>query len=131
MKNIFPSFQFCHVAYRPINSGAVQLDSKNIDSTLGNFQFEIHRLKILNFFPFLFSADNEFVFINFYADWCRFSNMLAPIWDEAAEKAEKEFPEKGKVVFAKVDCDKHSKFSFKLQFFYLISFFNVSFYFFR
>jgi len=80
-------FLFCHVAYRPINSGAVQLDSKNIDSTL---------------------ADNEFVFINFYADWCRFSNMLAPIWDEAAEKAEKEFPEKGKVVFAKVDCDKHS-----------------------
>ena len=57
--------------------------------------------------------------------------MLAPIWDEAAEKAEKEFPEKGKVVFAKVDCDKHSKFSLKLQFFYLISFFNVSFYFFR
>ena len=35
--------------------------------------------------------------------------MLSPIWDEAAEKAEKEFPEKGKVVFAKVDCDKHSK----------------------
>ena len=58
---------------------------------------------------FVFAADNEFVFINFYADWCRFSNMLSPIWDEAAEKAEKEFPEKGKVVFAKVDCDKHSK----------------------
>ena len=34
-------------------------------------------------------ADNEFVFINFYADWCRFSNMLAPVWDEAAEKAAK------------------------------------------
>ena len=59
---------------------------------------------------FLFPADNEFVFINFYADWCRFSNMLSPIWDEAAEKAAKEFPEPGKVVFAKVDCDKHSKF---------------------
>jgi len=89
MKLLFLTvFLFCHVAYRPINSGAVQLDSKNIDSTL---------------------ADNEFVFINFYADWCRFSNMLSPIWDEAAEKAEKEFPEKGKVVFAKVDCDKHSK----------------------
>jgi len=88
MKLLFLTvFLFCHVAYRPINSGAVQLDSKNIDSTL---------------------ADNEFVFINFYADWCRFSNMLSPIWDEAAEKAEKEFPEKGKVVFAKVDCDKHS-----------------------
>ena len=60
-------------------------------------------------FHFFVTADNEFVFINFYADWCRFSNMLSPIWDEAAEKAEKEFPEKGKVVFAKVDCDKHSK----------------------
>ena len=53
-KTFFPSFQFCHVAYRPINSGAVQLDSKNIDSTLGNFQFKIHRLKILTFFPSYF-----------------------------------------------------------------------------
>jgi len=86
MKYLFASvFMLCHVAYNPINSGAVQLDSKNIDETLAN---------------------NEFVFINFYADWCRFSNMLAPVWDEAAEKAEKEIPEKGKVVFAKVDCDK-------------------------
>ena len=67
--------------------------------------------KILLYFNiFSIAADNEFVFINFYADWCRFSNMLSPIWDEAAEKAAKEFPEPGKVVFAKVDCDKHSKF---------------------
>ncbi len=73
------------MAYNPINSGAVQLDSKNIDQTL---------------------ADNEFVFINFYADWCRFSNMLSPIWDEAADKASQEFPQAGKVLFAKVDCDK-------------------------
>ena len=49
-KTFFPSFQFCHVAYRPINSGAVQLDSKNIDSTLGNFQLKILRFKILTFF---------------------------------------------------------------------------------
>ena len=28
-------FQLCHVAYNPINSGAVQLDSKNIDEVLG------------------------------------------------------------------------------------------------
>ena len=47
--------------------------------------------------------------INFYADWCRFSNMLAPIWDEAADKAREKFPEPGRVVFAKVDCDKESK----------------------
>jgi len=88
MKLLFATtFMLCHVAYNPINSGAVQLDSSNIDTTIAN---------------------NEFVFINFYADWCRFSNMLAPIWDEAAEKAEKEFPQQGKIVFAKVDCDKES-----------------------
>jgi len=88
MKSLFATiFMVCHVAYNPINSGAVQLDSNNIDATL---------------------ADNEFVFINFYADWCRFSNMLSPVWDEAADKAVKEFPEKGKVVFGKVDCDKES-----------------------
>jgi len=86
MRQFFATvFMLCHVAYNPINSGAVQLDSKNIDQTL---------------------ADNEFVFINFYADWCRFSNMLSPIWDEAADKASQEFPQAGKVLFAKVDCDK-------------------------
>ena len=47
------------------DSGAVQLDPSNIDAVLAN---------------------NEFVFINFYADWCRFSNLLAPVWDEGAEK---------------------------------------------
>ena len=46
------------------NSGAVQLDSDNIDSVIQNF---------------------DFVFVNFYADWCRFSNLLAPVWDEGAD----------------------------------------------
>jgi len=49
------------------------------------------------------------VFINFYADWCRFSNMLAPIWDEAADKINAEFQNMpGKVAVGKVDCDKES-----------------------
>ena len=69
------------------NSGAVQLDSSNMDSVI---------------------QDYEFVFVNFYADWCRFSNMLAPIWDQTADKVAKQFPEQ-KVVIGKVDCDKESE----------------------
>lgn len=48
------------------------------------------------------------MFINFYAEWCRFSNLLQPIFDEAAEKVAVEFPETGKVVMGKVDCDKEN-----------------------
>ncbi|XP_059617993.1 endoplasmic reticulum resident protein 44 [Phlebotomus argentipes] len=65
--------------------GAVQLTSENLDMTL---------------------ASNELVFINFYAEWCRFSNILQPIFDEAADEVHKEFPDAGKVVMGKVDCDK-------------------------
>lgn len=67
------------------NSGAVQLDSGNIDSVI---------------------RDNEFVFVNFYADWCRFSNLLAPVWDEGADLINKELAGQ-KVLVGKVDCDKH------------------------
>ncbi|XP_040173521.1 endoplasmic reticulum resident protein 44 isoform X1 [Anopheles arabiensis] len=73
--------------YNPSNSGAVQLNSENIDMTL---------------------ASNELVLINFYADWCRFSNILQPIFDEAAEKVQAAFPDPGKVVMGKVDCDRES-----------------------
>jgi len=71
--------------FKHCNSGAVQLDSSNIDSTLANY---------------------EFVFINFYADWCRFSNMLAPLWDEGADKISTELAGQS-VLVGKVDCDKH------------------------
>lgn len=50
--------------------------------------------------------------INFYADWCRFSNLLGPIFDEAADKVAEAFPEQGRVVFGKVDCDQESMFSY-------------------
>ncbi|CAH1103004.1 unnamed protein product [Psylliodes chrysocephalus] len=78
----------------PTDSGAVQLTQQNVDTTL---------------------AFNELVFINFYADWCRFSNLLMPIFDEAADAVSKEFPEPGKVVMAKVDCDKESSISSRFQ----------------
>jgi len=69
------------------NCGAVQLTAANFDTVLAN---------------------TELVLINFYADWCRFSNMLAPIFDEAADKIAAEFPEEGRVVLGKVDCDKET-----------------------
>lgn len=34
---------------------------------------------------FLVSADHELVFINFYVDWCRYSNLMAPIFEEASK----------------------------------------------
>ncbi|XP_034178149.1 endoplasmic reticulum protein 44 [Osmia lignaria lignaria] len=83
----------CFLAFLPnnlandANEGAVSLTQQNIDMTL---------------------ASNELVFINFYAQWCRFSNLLAPIFEEAATKVRNAFPEPGKVVMAKVDCDRES-----------------------
>lgn len=51
-------------------------------------------------------ASNEIVFINFYAEWCRFSNILMPIFDDAADEVAKAGYDTGKVVMGKVDCDK-------------------------
>ncbi|XP_033219051.1 endoplasmic reticulum resident protein 44 isoform X2 [Belonocnema kinseyi] len=69
------------------NGGALSLTQKNIDMTL---------------------ASNELVFINFYAEWCHFSKLLAPIFDEVADKVKEAFPEEGRVVIGKVDCDDES-----------------------
>ncbi|ESO06710.1 hypothetical protein HELRODRAFT_106306 [Helobdella robusta] len=52
---------------------------------------------------------NELVMVNFYADWCRFSQMLTPIFEEAERKVKEKHPDEGKVVFAKVDCDRESQ----------------------
>lgn len=73
--------------YNPTDSGAVHLTQDNVDMTI---------------------ASNELVMINFYAEWCRFSNILQPVFDEAADAIHKEFSEQGKVVMAKVDCDKEN-----------------------
>lgn len=76
-----------YIFYNPTDSGAVQLTNDNLDMTL---------------------ASNELVFINFYAEWCRFSNILQPIFDEAADNVREEFKESGRVVMGKVDCDKEN-----------------------
>ncbi|XP_071039287.1 endoplasmic reticulum resident protein 44 isoform X1 [Parasteatoda tepidariorum] len=51
--------------------------------------------------------NHELVFLNFYADWCRFSQMLGPIFDEAAEQIAKDYDVK-KVLFGKVDSVSES-----------------------
>lgn len=67
-----------------VNGGALQITASNIDSIL---------------------ASNEIVFINFYANWCRFSQMLDPIFNEFAEKIAREYPQSGLIGVGKVDCD--------------------------
>lgn len=51
------------------------------------------------------------MFINFYADWCRFSQLLTPVFAEAYANVLKEFPEPGRVLFAKVDCERETDLS--------------------
>jgi len=52
-----------YLFFDPANGSALQLNSKNIDKTL---------------------ASNELVVINFYAEWCHFSQILAPKFEDAA-----------------------------------------------
>lgn len=72
------------------DGAAITLDKSNFDQTIAN---------------------NELVMLNFYADWCRFSQMLSPIWDDLADKVAAKFPEVGKVVIAKVDSEKETEIS--------------------
>lgn len=62
-------------------------------------------IRLTEFLLSTLTGNNELVFINFYADWCRFSNILAPTWDETADKVREIFPDDGRVVIGKVDCD--------------------------
>ncbi|CAK8673492.1 unnamed protein product [Clavelina lepadiformis] len=65
----------------------IKLESSNIDTILKN---------------------NELVFVNFYADWCRFSQMLTPVFKDASDLVAKEYPTAGQVVFGRVDCDRET-----------------------
>ncbi|XP_011603971.1 endoplasmic reticulum resident protein 44 [Takifugu rubripes] len=71
----------------PGKAEIVHLDSGNIDEVLNNAGVAL---------------------VNFYADWCRFSQMLHPIFEEASNIVREEFPSTHQVVFARVDCDQHS-----------------------
>ncbi|KAM6968338.1 endoplasmic reticulum resident protein 44 [Aplochiton taeniatus] len=71
----------------PGQAEITSLDSGNIDDILNNAGVAL---------------------VNFYADWCRFSQMLHPIFEESSNVVREEFPEATQVVFARVDCDQHS-----------------------
>lgn len=71
----------------PGQAEITSLDSGNIDDVLNNAGVAL---------------------VNFYADWCRFSQMLHPIFEEASNVAREEYPDTKQVVFARVDCDQHS-----------------------
>ena len=63
----------------------------------------------LNFLkPDYFSTETKMMMVNFYADWCRFSRMLEPVFKDAAAKAAEEFGDVD-VKFARADCDKERK----------------------
>jgi endoplasmic reticulum resident protein 44 len=71
--------QFLHVSY--INSAALQLTQQTYHETLQN---------------------NKVVLINFYADWCMFSQQLAPIFHQTADILHEEYTN---VKIARVDCE--------------------------
>ncbi|CAF1683796.1 unnamed protein product, partial [Adineta ricciae] len=51
---------------------------------------------------------NEFVLINFYANWCRFSQILNPIYDQLADKVNELYSKNNSILIGKVDCDQQS-----------------------
>ncbi|ERL91615.1 hypothetical protein D910_08945 [Dendroctonus ponderosae] len=83
-RHIFAVLSVLCMFYNPTDSGAVELTEVNFEQIM---------------------SGHELVMINFYADWCRFSNLLRPIYDDAADAIAKEFPD-GKAILAKVDCDQ-------------------------
>ncbi|KAM7283698.1 endoplasmic reticulum resident protein 44 [Ixodes scapularis] len=80
------------VAKVPPGDAVVPLSSSNFDTHIGQY---------------------ELVFLNFYADWCRFSQMLEPVFKEAATKVLSECKEPNKVLFGKVDCDQETSIAAK------------------
>lgn len=51
-------------------------------------------------------ASNELVFIHFHGEHDHFSKIQTPVFDDAADEVAREFPEAGRVVLAKVNCER-------------------------
>ncbi|XP_059177179.1 endoplasmic reticulum resident protein 44-like isoform X2 [Physella acuta] len=72
----------------------ISLNDQNIDNVLGS---------------------SDIAIVNFYADWCRFSQILAPTFEEAGKKIQEESTVPGRIVFAKVDCDRETNIATKYR----------------
>nr|CAD2201297.1 unnamed protein product [Meloidogyne enterolobii] len=68
----------------------LQMDSSNIEEAL---------------------KQRELVLVNFYADWCRFSQQLKPTFLQASDRLK----DKPEVLFAAVDCDKEPSIAHKFN----------------
>ncbi|VDK46051.1 unnamed protein product [Cylicostephanus goldi] len=75
-----------------VSANVVQLDSSNFDTIM---------------------QSNDVVFVNFYAEWCRFSQILKPIFLEASQKFQNLPP--GKVVWGAVDADQQAALATRFQ----------------
>ncbi|CAJ0593106.1 unnamed protein product [Cylicocyclus nassatus] len=75
-----------------VTANVVQLDSSNFDTIM---------------------QSNDVVFVNFYAEWCRFSQILKPIFLEASQKFQNLPP--GKVVWGAVDADQQAALATRFQ----------------
>uniref|UniRef100_G3MLT3 Thioredoxin domain-containing protein n=1 Tax=Amblyomma maculatum TaxID=34609 RepID=G3MLT3_AMBMU len=85
-------FLFLSRARHALAGSVVDLTSSNFDDHVGK---------------------HELVFLNFYADWCRFSQILAPVFEEAAKSVHEVTKEPNKVLFGKVDCDRETSIAAK------------------
>eukprot|EP00126_Sphaerothecum_destruens_P003689 Sdes_comp17467_c0_seq1m6696 len=61
---------------------------ESMDLTDENFKTAINSAKLVN--------------VNFYVNWCHFSRMLAPVWEETSRQLDSN----NDILFASVDCDK-------------------------
>jgi len=84
--NLF-SLQLAAIFILGINGAAVEISAYNYEE---------------------YKASREILFFNFYADWCRFSQQLKPVFDKAAATLHAEFP--NQVLLGKVNCDRERDF---------------------
>ncbi|XP_055335291.1 endoplasmic reticulum resident protein 44-like [Paramacrobiotus metropolitanus] len=49
----------------------------------------------------------DVVFVNFFAEWCKFSRMLVPIFDQTSAKMKADYPG-NRIALGRIDCDKEA-----------------------